>query len=162
MPQCQFLFSAIFVFQKSYTGNILGIGRNEAQSSYFSRHEDEIQSRDGGGPGAGHTMGWCGSPLAAPPGGVGPWSTPDIALPPIYSLRGENPKSISIHPRKVPQRRRHRRPISGDRILCFGILPGWGIAPVAISIDSTAISIAVAVSHDEERVVIDQGSGLYW
>src|SRR3954465_2155258 len=25
MPQCQFLFSAIFVFQKSCTGNILGI-----------------------------------------------------------------------------------------------------------------------------------------
>jgi hypothetical protein len=24
MPQCQFLFSAVFVFQKSYTGNILG------------------------------------------------------------------------------------------------------------------------------------------
>jgi hypothetical protein len=29
------LFSAIFVFQKSNTGNILGIGRNKAQSSYF-------------------------------------------------------------------------------------------------------------------------------
>jgi hypothetical protein len=27
------LFSAIFVFQKSYTGNILGIGRNKSQSS---------------------------------------------------------------------------------------------------------------------------------
>src|SRR3954447_4579655 len=25
MPQCQFLFSAVFVFQKSCTGNILGI-----------------------------------------------------------------------------------------------------------------------------------------
>jgi hypothetical protein len=30
MPQCQFLFSAVFVFQKSYTGNILGIGRNKS------------------------------------------------------------------------------------------------------------------------------------
>jgi hypothetical protein len=35
MPQCQFLFSAIFVFQKSYIENILGIGRNESQSSYL-------------------------------------------------------------------------------------------------------------------------------
>jgi hypothetical protein len=35
MPQCQFLFSAVFVFQKSYTGNILVIGRNESQSSYL-------------------------------------------------------------------------------------------------------------------------------
>jgi hypothetical protein len=29
------LFSVVFVFQKSYIGHILGIGRNEAQSSYF-------------------------------------------------------------------------------------------------------------------------------
>jgi hypothetical protein len=36
MPQCQFLFSAIFVFQKSYTGNILRIGQNERRSSYFA------------------------------------------------------------------------------------------------------------------------------
>jgi hypothetical protein len=35
MPQCQFLFFVVFVFQKSYTGNILGIGRNESQSSYL-------------------------------------------------------------------------------------------------------------------------------
>jgi hypothetical protein len=66
MPQCQFLFSAIFVFQKSYTGNILGIGRNESQTSYFSRHKDEVQNKDGGGLGAGHTMGWHGSLLVHP------------------------------------------------------------------------------------------------
>jgi hypothetical protein len=36
MPQCQFLFSAVFVFPKSYTGNIFGIGQNKSQSSYFS------------------------------------------------------------------------------------------------------------------------------
>jgi hypothetical protein len=35
MPECQFMFSVVFVFQKSYTGNILGIGRNESQSSYL-------------------------------------------------------------------------------------------------------------------------------
>jgi hypothetical protein len=29
------LFSAVFMFQKSYTGNILGIGRNESPSSYL-------------------------------------------------------------------------------------------------------------------------------
>jgi hypothetical protein len=29
------LFSAVFVFQKTYTENILGIGRNKARSSYF-------------------------------------------------------------------------------------------------------------------------------
>jgi hypothetical protein len=36
-------------------------------------------------------------------------------------------------------------------------MPGWGIAPGAISIDSTAIFIVVAVSHDEEGVVLPQG-----
>jgi hypothetical protein len=42
----------------------------------------------------------------------------DIALPPIYSLRGKNPKESSLRPRKVPQCRRHRRPILGDISLC--------------------------------------------
>jgi hypothetical protein len=40
-------------------------------------------------------------------------------------------------------------------------LPGWGIAPGAISINSTAIFIVVAVSHDEEGVVLPRGIGLY-
>jgi hypothetical protein len=47
--------------------------------------------------------------------------------------------------------------IRGDRSLCSDTLPGQGIAPGAISIDSTAISIAVVVSYDEEGVVLPQG-----
>jgi hypothetical protein len=58
MPHCQFLFSAIFVFQKSYIGNILGIGRIESQTSYFFWHKDRVQCRDGGGLGGRHTIGW--------------------------------------------------------------------------------------------------------
>jgi hypothetical protein len=42
----------------------------------------------------------------------------------------------------------------GDRSLYFGTLSGRGIALGAISIDSTAIFIVVAVSHDEEIVVL--------
>jgi hypothetical protein len=42
----------------------------------------------------------------------------------------------------------------GDRSLYSGTLPGWGIAPGAISIDSTTISIDVVVSYDEEGVVL--------
>jgi hypothetical protein len=41
MPQCQFLLSAVFVFQKSYTGNILGIGRNKSRSSYLPEKKTE-------------------------------------------------------------------------------------------------------------------------
>jgi hypothetical protein len=43
------LFSAIFVFQKSYTGNILGIRQNKSRSSYFSRHETESKAETEGG-----------------------------------------------------------------------------------------------------------------
>jgi hypothetical protein len=48
------LFSAVFVFQKSYTGKILGIGQNKSQSSYFSRHETESKAETEGdqAPGA--------------------------------------------------------------------------------------------------------------
>src|SRR3954464_11473533 len=34
MPQCQFLFSVVFVFQKSCTGNILGIARDKLLVPY--------------------------------------------------------------------------------------------------------------------------------
>ena len=44
-------------------------------------------------------------------------------------------------------------PSSGDINLYSGTLPGQEIALRAISIDSTAIFIAVVDSHDEERVV---------
>jgi hypothetical protein len=54
------LFSAIFVFQKSYTGNIIGIERNKFQKSYFSRTKDGDQTRAGGGPGAALTPGRSG------------------------------------------------------------------------------------------------------
>jgi hypothetical protein len=54
------LFSIVFVFQKSYTGNILGIGRNKFGNSYFSRTEDGDQTGAGEGPEAGHTTGGRG------------------------------------------------------------------------------------------------------
>jgi hypothetical protein len=41
MPQYQFLFSAVFVFLKSYKGNILGIGQNESRSSYLPERKTE-------------------------------------------------------------------------------------------------------------------------
>jgi hypothetical protein len=44
------LFSAIFVFQKSYTGNILGIGQNQSQSPRISPKLPENQRGDGVGP----------------------------------------------------------------------------------------------------------------
>jgi hypothetical protein len=54
------LFSVVFVFQKSYTRNILRIGQNKSRTSYFSRTQVGVQSRDRGGPGPGHTLGQHG------------------------------------------------------------------------------------------------------
>jgi hypothetical protein len=83
MPQCQILFSAIFVFQKSYTKNILGIGRNEARSFYFPRHETESKAETKEGHEVATPPSGTGPPLAAPPPGVGPLVPSDIAPPPI-------------------------------------------------------------------------------
>jgi hypothetical protein len=44
-----------------------------------------------------------------------------------------------------------------SRSLYFGTLPGRGIAPGAISIDSTTISIDAADFHDEKGVVLPRG-----
>jgi hypothetical protein len=58
------LFSAVFVFQKSYTGNILGIGWNKRRTSYFSRHESKSEDETEGGPGPSHTLGQRDQALA--------------------------------------------------------------------------------------------------
>jgi hypothetical protein len=152
------LFPVIFVFQKSYTWNILGIGRNKARSSYFPPHETESKAETEEDQEVATPPGGAGPPLAAPPPGVVPL---DITPPPIKSLRRKNPRSTGVFLDKVPQRRRHRRRSSGDRSLYSGTLPGWGIAPGAISIDSTTIFIAVVVSYDEEGVVLPRGWELY-
>jgi hypothetical protein len=68
------LFSAIFVFQKSYTGNIFGIGWNKSRTSRYLMKLPEDRRGDGTepggglttkghGPGPGHTALWW-----APPG----------------------------------------------------------------------------------------------
>ena len=43
----QFLFSTVFVFQKSCSGNILGIGRNKRPSPYFSVTYTESEGESG-------------------------------------------------------------------------------------------------------------------
>jgi hypothetical protein len=74
------LFSAIFVFQKCYIGNILGIGQNQFQKSYFSWKLPENQTGAGEGPEPALTPGWRGpGPGRAPYvwGGPGsPLTTP--------------------------------------------------------------------------------------
>jgi hypothetical protein len=58
------LFSAVFVFQKSYTGNILGIGQNKSRTSRYLTKFPEDRRGDGEGPQGGHTTRGRGVPLA--------------------------------------------------------------------------------------------------
>jgi hypothetical protein len=84
------LFSAIFVFQKSYTGNILGIRRNKSWTSYFYRSfaKTKDDTERGQGP-------------ASPP--WAPWSTSDDAPSPIKSPRLEKPKGRISFSRNILQ-----------------------------------------------------------
>ena len=76
MPQCQLLFSAVFVFQKIYSENILEIGRNESTGSYFSitytesegdtKGTEEAATPRGSVPPFGRATAWRG-PLGFPP-----------------------------------------------------------------------------------------------
>jgi hypothetical protein len=85
MPQCQFPVSPVFVFQKSYTENILGIGRNKSQSFYFSRSVTESKAEMEGCQEAAAPCHGAGHPLAGRAMVWAPGPLPDAALPPIYS-----------------------------------------------------------------------------
>jgi hypothetical protein len=61
------LFSAIFVFQKSYIGNILGIGWNKSQTSRNSPKLPENRRGDRVGPRGAHTTGRHGPGVARAP-----------------------------------------------------------------------------------------------
>jgi hypothetical protein len=61
------LFSTVFVFQKSYTGNILEIGRNKSRTSYYLMKLPEDRRGDGEKPRAGHTTGRRGPALGHAP-----------------------------------------------------------------------------------------------
>src|SRR3954468_12273821 len=157
MPQCQFLFSAVFVFQKSCTGNILGIAWDKLPIPYKhvtktvpegdlrgdARWPDPTQARPDPGPRLGGVWAHQGAP--------------DSASSPIYSWFRENPKDGRENPRKVPSPPSSPKQDSGDRSLYSGTLPERGSAPGAIAIDSTTIFIAVVVSPDEEGVVLPRG-----
>jgi hypothetical protein len=69
------LFSAVFVFQKCCTGNILGIGRNKSRTSYFYRSYAKTEDETEGRQGLGSPQGGAAQPLAAPPHGETAWST---------------------------------------------------------------------------------------
>jgi hypothetical protein len=102
------LFSVVFVFQKSYIGNILEIGWNKSRTSRNLPKLPENWKGDGKEPGGGlTTRGW---PRAwpRPPVVRAPWSTPDAAPSPIKTPRWEKPKHLITFPEYIAIHRRHR------------------------------------------------------
>jgi hypothetical protein len=71
MPQCHFLFSVVFVFQKSYKRNILRIRRNKSQSSYLPNTKKESKGEMEESQEAAAPWGGAAYPLAATACGVG-------------------------------------------------------------------------------------------
>ena len=138
MPQCQFLFSAVFGFRKVVLRIFSEFDETKAKPPIFPRDTRSQKGKPGGGPrppphrsarprgGRRRHMGWA------------PRSPPRAALSPIYSFRCENPKEIDHIPEELPERRRHRNLVSGVRSSCSGTLPGRGLTPGAFSIDATA------------------------
>jgi hypothetical protein len=97
------LFSAVFVFRKSYTGNILGIGRNNSRTSYFYRsfakNKDETEGgQEPGSPQGAWPSPWPHHPMVRPGG-----PPPDAALSPIKSPRREKPKGHIAFPWSILQ-----------------------------------------------------------
>jgi hypothetical protein len=133
MPQCQFpVFCCFFVSEKLHKKYSRNWTKRRPKLLFC---QDEGRGPNGSRRGARrhpHHKGARPRPWPRPPVVRPPWSTPDDALSPIRSLGTENPKTIGVFPRTVPQLR--RRQISGDRSLCSGTLPGRRSAPEAISI----------------------------
>ena len=102
MPQCQFLFSAVFGFRKA----VLQISSESDETNCkvpifpytFQKSERETK---GGSEAPSPPMAWVG-PLPRHQVGSEPRGSTDAAPSPIYSSRRENPKTPSHYSRKYP------------------------------------------------------------
>jgi hypothetical protein len=97
------LFSAIFVFQKSYPRNILGIGRNKSRTSYFTEASQRPKMRRRGARSQAHHRGARPSPRPQHPMVRPGGPSPDAALSPISFPRREKPRGRISFPRNLLQ-----------------------------------------------------------
>jgi hypothetical protein len=96
MPQCQFpVFCYFCVLEKLHRKYSQNWTKQNLKFLFFPTR-DRVQSRDGGGQRAAAPCHGASHPLVMPGYGVGPWSTPNFALPPIYSPRREKPKAQTL------------------------------------------------------------------
>jgi hypothetical protein len=103
MPQCQFPIFYCFCVLESYTGNILGIGRNKSRTSYFYWSFAKTEDDPEGAANQAHHQGarprpWPRRPMVRPAG-----PTSDNALSPISFPRREKPEGRISFPRNILQ-----------------------------------------------------------
>jgi hypothetical protein len=97
------LFSAIFVFQKSYTGNILRIGRNKSPTFYFYQSFAKTEDETEGARSRPHPRVARPTPGTRHQGVSRPGPPSDTALSPITSPWREKPKGWISFPRNILQ-----------------------------------------------------------
>jgi hypothetical protein len=135
MPQCQFpVFCYFCVSEKLHRKYSRNWTKQLLEVLFCPEASRELKRRRSGATKAPHTRVTSPRPWPCHLGVRVPWQPPDDAPSPIRSLGTENPRGVSEISRIVPQRRRRRSKILGDRSLCSGTLPGRGSAPGAISI----------------------------
>jgi hypothetical protein len=121
------LFSVVFVFQKSYTGNILGIRRNKSRT-YRNSPKLPGNQRGDGATRAPHNRAARPGPWPRPLCVRAPRPTPDDAPSPIKTPRREKPKDPITFPEHIAIRRRHWPEDREGPEALPGTLPERGIA----------------------------------
>jgi hypothetical protein len=103
MPQCQFPVFCCFCVTEKLHGKYSRNWTKQKPKFLFFPTRDGVQSRDGGKPEGGHTPHGAGHPW--PRWGMvwAPGPPHNIALPPIYSPRWENPKGPINFPENIMQ-----------------------------------------------------------
>ena len=158
MPKGQLLFSVVFGSRKAVRAIFSEFDETKTKYLIFPGRFQNTEGESEAGSRGPTPYGGTGGPLAAPAYGEGaPW-----------------PLRLRLFAYKVPRDLKPRYQLTklqkdsrgaaaiaklqfGGQNLCSGTPPGRGIAPGVISIDTTAIFIAVADSHDEEGVVLPRG-----
>ena len=139
MPQCQFLFSAVFGSRKAVREIFSEFDETKTKHHNSPRRTRTPKGSQRGGLGP-HTIG----PRGPAPGRAGLWGGHPVAppAPPLRLYKPFRPKNsipIDETPERLQGRRRHREtPIRGTEVSVPAPCRDGEVPPEAISIDATA------------------------
>ena len=141
MPQCQFMFSAVFGFRKVTQEIFSELDETKAEVPIFTvpkrRTEDETKT---GSRAATPALG-AAYPGPTPRHGVGPCGTTDLALSPIYSTKRKIPSTESHIPQNIPTPPPSSNPSRGVLELFLALCRRGELSPEAIFITMPASGV---------------------